>query len=128
MLGSPLCLRDAGQLRRRGCLNFHETRLMAPRATTPEIETFGSPSDIDIESQTTHGQLCDACGAPFESWDKFCPACGKPTETAATATQPETARKHFRCEKCGAEVATDPEQRSYVCPFCDSTYVVELPP
>jgi hypothetical protein len=25
-------------------------------------------------------------------------------------------------------VATDPSQRSYVCPFCDSTYVVELPP
>ena len=23
-------------------------------------------------------------------------------------------------------MATDPDQRSYVCPFCDSTYVVEF--
>jgi hypothetical protein len=27
---------------------------------------------------------------------------------------------------CGAEVATDPNQLSYVCAFCDSTYVVEV--
>ena len=36
--------------------------------------------------------------------------------------------KVLHCETCGAEVATDPNQRSYVCPFCDSTYVVEIPP
>jgi hypothetical protein len=34
--------------------------------------------------------------------------------------------RHFRCEQCGAEVMVDPQQRSYVCPFCDSTYVVEF--
>ena len=36
--------------------------------------------------------------------------------------------KHFKCQQCGAEVATDPDQRSYVCPFCDSTYVMEFSP
>ncbi|MCH8921520.1 MAG: zinc ribbon domain-containing protein [Planctomycetes bacterium] len=36
-------------------------------------------------------------------------------------------QRRFRCENCGAEVATDPDQRSYVCAFCDSTYVIELP-
>ena len=30
------------------------------------------------------------------------------------------------CDNCGSEVAAAPDQRSYVCPFCDSTYVVEL--
>jgi DNA-directed RNA polymerase subunit RPC12/RpoP/tetrahydromethanopterin S-methyltransferase subunit F len=34
--------------------------------------------------------------------------------------------RHFQCKTCGAEVATDSSQRSYVCPFCDSTYVVEV--
>src|SRR5690242_19834960 len=30
------------------------------------------------------------------------------------------SQKFFRCQNCGSEVATDPDQRSYVCPFCDS--------
>ena len=33
----------------------------------------------------------------------------------------------FRCESCGSEVDVPREQRSLRCPFCDSTYVAELP-
>ncbi|MEN6451242.1 MAG: zinc ribbon domain-containing protein [Thermoguttaceae bacterium] len=72
---------------------------------------------------------CAACGGPTEATDKFCPTCGaeRPdaTKTAAAAT-PD--KKHFQCKNCGAEVAIDPDQRSYVCPFCDSAYVVEFTP
>jgi DNA-directed RNA polymerase subunit RPC12/RpoP len=62
---------------------------------------------------------------------------GVPSVDYGTATVPEatSARgasgplsKHFKCQQCGAEVATDPDQRSYVCPFCDSTYVMEFSP
>jgi hypothetical protein len=42
--------------------------------------------------------------------------------------EPEVRQNRFRCENCGAEVAVDPDQRSYTCAFCDSSYVVELPP
>lgn len=78
-------------------------------------------------------QTCAACGAPLDGLDKFCPACGAPHRTAvmAEAVEADTAepiQKFFRCETCGAEVATDPDVRSYVCPFCDSTYVVEYSP
>ena len=41
---------------------------------------------------------------------------------------PSPLSKYFKCQQCGAEVATDPSQRSYVCPFCDSTYVMEFSP
>jgi hypothetical protein len=102
---------------------------MASHATEQEIEFLDRPAEIDVESQTPHGRLCDACGSPVEIWSKFCPACGAAQEPAEVTQAKiiESARKHFRCDQCGAEVATDPDQRSYVCPFCDSTYVVELP-
>ena len=94
------------------------------------------------------GHPCTACGSPVEPGDKFCHACGTvqpdaaqaggttPSPTAATrstggatGTPPPPAdnQKHFRCQQCGAEVAVDPDQRSFTCPFCDSTYVIELP-
>lgn len=34
--------------------------------------------------------------------------------------------RHFRCDTCGAELSEQRGQRSIVCPFCESTYVVEL--
>lgn len=105
---------------------------------------------VDRDAPAPRGKPCDACGTPIEPLDKFCPACGStnPDYQAAAATssaasaplelveaevvekveqQEVPEQKHFRCETCGAEVATDPDQRSYICPFCDSTYVVELP-
>jgi DNA-directed RNA polymerase subunit RPC12/RpoP len=107
-------------------------------------------ASVDQDAPPPRGRPCDACGTPIEPLDKFCPACGtpnpdfQPSATAASSPQPVEVvnaeivhreidqqepleQKHFRCETCGAEVATDPDQRSYVCPFCDSTYVVELP-
>ncbi len=99
---------------------------------------------------------CGACGAPLDPLDLFCGACGtphEPVQAAVKTPQPpvrgsqsegsqraggttpsdqaeaETVQqKFFRCKNCGAEVATDPGQRSYVCAFCDSTYVVEFSP
>jgi hypothetical protein len=102
---------------------------MATRASEQEIEFLDEPAEIDVESQSPHGDLCDACGSPVEAWSKFCPACGSlyATTEIVSAEVAESPRKHFRCDQCGAEVATDPDQRSYVCPFCDSTYVVEVP-
>jgi len=111
----------------------------------PDIEWLDSPSAVDAESHAPTGTPCDACGTPIESLDKFCPACGTtnprytpPARGAAATTQrpieaelvvvDEPAQKHFRCDNCGSEMTADPQQRSYVCPFCDSTYVVEFSP
>ncbi len=96
-------------------------------------------------------EACAACGAPLDPLDRFCGACGTPHEPAQAAVKTpapplrrpqaepgagasqqdeaeEVQQKFFRCKNCGAEVATDPGQRSYVCAFCDSTYVVEFSP
>ena len=72
------------------------------------------------------GTPCKVCGGLVEPGDKFCHACGTPQEVASAA--PAVEQKHFRCQNCGAEITVDPGERSLVCPFCDSTYVLELPP
>jgi DNA-directed RNA polymerase subunit RPC12/RpoP len=115
-----------------------------------------APIVIDRDSAPPAGQPCLSCGCPVEASDKFCPACGiananftiaevkppppltpppaKPTPSPANSevvsaeivsATPENV-KHFRCEQCGAEVLAEPQQRSYVCPFCDSNFVVEF--
>lgn len=101
-----------------------------------EIVQTDLPSDIDAplvdaDVAAPHGEPCAACGCPVEPLDKFCPACGSPHSTVQpppTAEEDVEQHKFFRCEGCGSEVATDPGARSYVCPFCDSTYVVEFSP
>jgi hypothetical protein len=88
---------------------------------------------VDAQVAGPHGSLCAACGSPFDEQDRFCPACGSAVAGAApaaptSAPAEEMLQRHFRCENCGSEVAMDPDQRSYVCAFCDSTYVVEFSP
>ncbi len=98
---------------------------------------------IDAEVVAPSGKPCGACGTPVEPLDKFCPACGtsnpdyqgqKPevggrkSEGETKPAQQSPLSKFIKCQQCGAEVATDPTQRSYVCPFCDSTYVLEYSP
>jgi hypothetical protein len=89
------------------------------------------------------GHPCGNCGSPVDAGDKFCHACGA-VQPAAQTPGPSSAplspeavaaastaagnQKHFRCQQCGAEVAVDANERSFICPFCDSSYVVELPP
>ncbi len=75
-------------------------------------------------------QTCENCGAPIDPLDKFCGSCGAPHQAASNRGPAGAAppSKYFRCQNCGAEVATDPNHRSYTCPFCDSTYVVEFSP
>jgi predicted RNA-binding Zn-ribbon protein involved in translation (DUF1610 family) len=117
----------------------------------PDIEWLDSPPPVDANVHSPTGTPCAACGTPVEPQDRFCPACGIPNRdykfpehgpvTKAPAggmgavvdaevvpSAVEAALKHFRCDNCGSEMTADPEQRSYVCPFCDSTYVVEFSP
>ena len=91
---------------------------------------LGGEAVIDVESAAPRGVPCGSCGTPVELADRFCPACAAPNPAAQQRKPAETPakQKHFRCEGCGSEVATDPDHRSYVCPFCDSTYVVEFSP
>lgn len=103
-----------------------ETEILAELADVSD-----DPDLVDSNIAPPHGIPCTACGCPIEPLDKFCPACGTSAvveATVVTDTPEPPEQKHFRCENCGSEVATDPEQRSYVCPFCDSTYVVEFSP
>jgi DNA-directed RNA polymerase subunit RPC12/RpoP len=83
---------------------------------------------VDAEAAAPHGEPCPACGAPVEPLDKFCPACGTPRDVKPAQPAALDQKKYFRCQNCGSEVAKDPDHRSYVCPFCDSTYVVEFSP
>ena len=102
-----------------------------------DIQWLDTPV-VDAEVAAPAGRPCAACGTPLEPEDKFCPACrtanpnyqsgrAAPGPGLVPASEGRASSKHFQCQQCGAEVVTDPDQRSYVCAFCDSTYVVELP-
>jgi DNA-directed RNA polymerase subunit RPC12/RpoP len=76
------------------------------------------------------GRACESCGAPVESGNRFCNACGAP-QAGAAPDEPvvaQLAQRRFHCQTCGAETAVPDDTRSFTCPFCDSNYVVELPP
>ena len=96
----------------------------------PITESAAEDQVIDLQLAAPQGKPCDLCGSPVEALDKFCPACGSPNPESEIVSTEVVEEKHryFRCEQCGSEVATDPDQRSYTCPFCDSTYVVEFSP
>ena len=83
---------------------------------------------LQDDAPVVRAGACGHCGAPVESLDKFCACCGAQQAAAAEVHQPADQQRHFRCKNCGAEVAVDPDQRSYTCAFCDSTYVVEFTP
>jgi DNA-directed RNA polymerase subunit RPC12/RpoP len=88
-----------------------------------------------------------ACGVPFEPpqdglagslAEKGLPPNRETSnsETLGRAATNVSVREHlahsendattFRCENCGSEIDVLADQRSLRCPFCDSTYVVEL--
>jgi DNA-directed RNA polymerase subunit RPC12/RpoP len=79
-----------------------------------------------------HAGTCARCGTPIDAGDNFCATCGVGQQPPPPGPPPKASdalqQKYFRCQQCGAEVAADPRQRSYVCPFCDSTFVVEYSP
>ena len=92
-----------------------------------------SEPETAADAPLPRGAACEACGSPVEPHDRFCPACGNPSasgepDAEATIQEQQPPQKFFACKNCGAEVATDPDQRSYTCAFCDSTYVVEFTP
>ena len=87
-----------------------------------------SQPTVQDDSPAVRAKACEFCGGPVEPLDKFCGACGGEQPAAVEVHQPRPEQKHFRCQNCGAEVSIDPDQRSYVCAFCDSTYVVEFAP
>jgi DNA-directed RNA polymerase subunit RPC12/RpoP len=89
--------------------------------------TEADPTTQD-RTHAPQGEACPACGAPHDKLDQFCPACGTALAPAAAPEEQLRAQKHIRCENCGSEISTDPDQRSYTCLFCDSTYVVEFSP
>ena len=117
----------------------------------PPVSVLSHPTLNDY-APLVDSQACPQCGGPVESQDKFCPSCGaargekgdrhllpeRPSGCVAQKVpvplvpgqQPPAPRvqKFFRCKHCGAEVAIDPDRRSYVCAFCDSPYVVEFTP
>jgi len=93
------------------------------------------PANFDASKLATalaapRGKTCESCGAPVEAGDRFCNSCGAPQPGAAPAEPVEAAlaKRRFQCQTCGAETAVPDDTRSFTCPFCDSNYVVELPP
>ena len=91
-------------------------------------KVLDSSTALDEATPIVDSSPCDACGAPVDKNDRFCVHCGTEQLVEVALAETPALHKHFRCETCGAEVSVDLGQRSYTCAFCDSNYVVELPP
>lgn len=98
-------------------------------ASTPRAANFNA-SKLATAPAAPRGKTCESCGAPVEPGDRFCNSCGTPQPDAAPAEplKAAPAKRRFECKTCGAETAVPDDTRSFTCPFCDSNYVVELPP
>jgi predicted RNA-binding Zn-ribbon protein involved in translation (DUF1610 family) len=81
---------------------------------------------IDLEVAAPAGRPCFQCGAPLEDGDHFCVACGARSEQDEAGDAVVLESIHLQCESCGSQIEIEPGHRSYVCPFCESTYVVEV--
>ena len=119
--------------------------LDAPIVDAEAAAPSGKPCAACATPVEALDKFCPACGTPNPDYRP--PLVGKGGASGAPSPQPSPKRrgseqavvdaqlvepsplsKHIQCKTCGAEVTTDPSQRSYVCPFCDSTYVQELTP
>lgn len=121
-----------------------DIQFIDPKTPAPH----GAPCDACGSPIEPLDKFCLACGlanpnyhAAAEAQVAGSPSTSSPAEIitaelapgeSSTARQNERrsempAQRHIQCQSCGAEVAIDPDQRSYVCAFCDSTMVVEQP-
>ncbi|MHB8898927.1 MAG: zinc ribbon domain-containing protein [Thermoguttaceae bacterium] len=91
-------------------------------------KVLDSSAALDEATPIVEVSPCPSCGAPVEKDDRFCIHCGSEQVVEIALAESPALHRHFRCQTCGAEVSVDPDQRSYTCAFCDSNYVVEIPP
>ncbi|NLS95487.1 MAG: zinc ribbon domain-containing protein [Planctomycetaceae bacterium] len=91
-------------------------------------QVLDSSAALEEAAPIVDSSPCNCCGAPVEKNDRFCVHCGSEQLVEVAIAETPALHRHFRCKSCGAEVAVDPDQRSYTCAFCDSNYVVELTP
>src|SRR4051812_9548386 len=87
--------------------------------------TSNVPTDL-ANTPAPQGHACANCGSPVEEGDKFCNVCGAAQPVAEQPAAPAT--RSIECKNCGAKITLAADQRSVTCPFCDSNYVVDLPP
>lgn len=99
-----------------------------------DVELIQSPlqnsanSDVIVDAETAmpSADPCKNCGSPVDEGDRFCHVCGSEIQIDDGA-QTATDRKKLECKSCGSIIGVDKQKRSYTCPFCSSTYVVDFP-
>src|SRR5262249_50232364 len=91
--------------------------------------TIDVPSPAAIaelaKSPAPQGHSCQQCGSPVDKGDPFCQVCDTAQPVAERPAPPAT--RNSQCRNCGATIAVPVDQLSIVCPFCDSTYVIDAP-
>jgi hypothetical protein len=102
---------------------------------SPQTSTYGSPnfrpetSVYGSASSPNVGRVNSASPVATKSNASLQPSVAKDGNMSVEthSIQSEGGTRTFRCNNCGSEVDAGSDQRSLRCPFCDSTYVAELP-
>lgn len=76
--------------------------------------------------------FCGKCGAKISDTAKFCNNCGAKTSNAdnsaaETTSIPAEGSKLVpaKCTNCGGQLTVDAKQKSAICPFCNSSFIIE---
>lgn len=71
--------------------------------------------------------FCNKCGTQLPDDSVFCMKCGNSlsSESHIPAQNSNVNFVPAQCTNCGASLNVDPSQKSAICPFCKSAYVIE---
>ncbi len=76
--------------------------------------------------------FCTKCGKQLSDNAKFCSNCGTKTNNSANSTLSVPDNRGgasklvpAKCTNCGGQLTVDEKQKSAICPFCNSSFIVE---
>lgn len=76
--------------------------------------------------------FCSQCGAKISDTAKFCNNCGAKTSNSDNSASQSSAVPAeesklipAKCTNCGGQLTVDAKQKSAICPFCNSSFIIE---
>ena len=73
--------------------------------------------------------FCYKCGMKLPDEAKFCMGCGTKLDEISPDTSANSAHGTklvlAKCTNCGGQLTVDESQKSAVCPFCNSAFIIE---
>ena len=121
--GSPI---DAADTCCGACGASHAVTAQAVQPNLHSNETTHIPGSL--EAKSADDSAPDASEYQYDYADADYIESGAGGGAGDTGQDDRSNQRFVECNNCGSTVSMDADKRSYVCAFCDSSYVVEYSP